>query len=270
MITNTTNLKRFNILGDSKAVNQLSVWIHTIAPLPDHVLITGERGTGKELTANAIHKLSHCKGGEFITIDCSTLHQSTLEASLFGYERGAFTGAVNKRIGFIESADGGTLFLDEISTLPLTVQCRFLRFLEEGTITRIGSAKPKKVRVRVIAASNRNLQEDVKMNHFLPDLFDRINVFQITTPPLRERGNDILILLDAFLGKDYQRVTDEAKEFLLQYPFPGNIRELRHLCRRISVFYPDQPITINKVQTQLNQDTSNVTHPVKELSRTGS
>lgn len=247
------NLKRFHLIGESEAMQSLASWIHIVAPLPDHVLMTGERGTGKELAAGAIHKLSQIRGAEFVTVDCSALHHATLEASLFGYERGAFTGAVNKRIGFIELADGGTLFLDEISTLPLDVQCRFLRFLEQGTITRIGSAKTQKVRTRVIAASNRNLHEEVKANRFMPDLYDRLNVFQTVIPPLRERGDDILLLLESFLGKQYEQITDDAKDYLLHYSFPGNVRELRHLSRRLAVFYPQQPITADDVKTQLHQ-----------------
>lgn len=251
MSTTSTNLKRFKITGESSAMQSLASWIHTVAPLPDHVLLTGERGTGKELTANAIHKLSQNRGGDLITIDCAALPHATHEATLFGYERGAFTGAVNRRIGFIELANGGSLFLDEISTLPLDMQYRFLRFLEAGTVTRIGSAKPQKIRTRVIVASNRDLIHEVRENRFLPDLYDRLNVFQTMIPPLRERGEDILLLLQTFMGKQFEQLNDDAKDYLLHYPFPGNVRELRHLSRRLSVFYPQQTVSSQDVQEQL-------------------
>ncbi len=264
MPTIPPNLRRFKIIGKSPAMQRVSNQIYTIAPLPDHVLITGERGTGKELAAHAIHKLSQYRGNDMVTIDCAALHPSTAEASLFGNERGAFTGAVNKRIGYIESAEGGTLFLDEISTLPLELQVRFLRFLEEGTITRIGNTKPKEIHVRVIAASNKILQQEVDQHRFLPDLYDRLNVFQVTMPPLREREQDCLLLLEHFMGKSFNQLTDEAKDYIRDYPFPGNVRELRHLSRRLTVFYPDHVIKRNDIQSQLEYSPKETILPNKE------
>jgi DNA-binding NtrC family response regulator len=238
-----SSLTQFKILGQSRAMQQLGEQTHIAAKHWDTILITGERGTGKELLANAIHYLGPGRGGKPVTVDCGALHESTLESLLFGHEKGAFTGAYHRHIGFLESAHQGTIFFDEISTLPRSAQSRFLRFMEEGTVIRVGGKESIKVRTRVVAATNRNLAEEVAQGRFLADLYDRINILPLTTPPLRERGDDILLLFHHFLDSSKPvHLTEQAQTFLRNHPFPGNVRELRNLCRRLNVFHKNETI----------------------------
>lgn len=236
------SFKRLSLLGDSPVMKTLEAQVQCAAACSETVLVTGERGVGKELIAQALHKLSAVKGGPFVVVDCAALHASTAESSLFGHERGAFTGAVHRRIGQLEQAHQGSVFLDEIALLPLELQGRFLRFLEERTIQRIGSAKPLQVRTRIIAAANRDLVCEQQEGRFLPDLYDRLNVVRLRIPPLRERGEDALQLFHHFLPQCQTRLLPEGQRFLLDYPWPGNVREMRNVCKRIAVFYPEGPI----------------------------
>jgi two-component system, NtrC family, response regulator len=237
------DLSKFGIIGASVVMQELYEWVYAAAPHWDTILITGERGTGKELLAKAIHRLGPTRGREPVIVDCAALHPATVEAALFGHERGAFTGAVNKKIGFLESAHDGAVFFDEIGALPLETQGRFLRFLEERTITRIGASSPIRIRARIIAATNRNIMSDSYTGLFLSDLYDRLSVLHVQTPPLRERRGDISLLLQHFLGKDYfSRLTNDALQTLDEYSFPGNVRELRNICRRLVVFHPKEQI----------------------------
>lgn len=249
-----TCLTRHHIIGESPAMRALAHWVETAARQWDTILITGERGTGKELLAKAIHILGPTPPNKSpVIVDCASLHASTAESVLFGHERGAFTGAVNKHIGLLEAANGTSLILDEISQLSLELQSRFLRFLEEGTVRRIGATDTKKIRTRIIAATNRNLEEDVRRGLFLPDLYDRLNVLHVECPPLRERGEDVFVLMKHFLKKGVvSRLDDEARHLLQTYPFPGNIRELRNLCRRLMIFHPDEPLTAELINNHLN------------------
>ncbi|MGC9328051.1 MAG: sigma 54-interacting transcriptional regulator [Candidatus Hinthialibacter sp.] len=242
------DLSRFGILGESEPMRELADWTHAAAPHWDTILITGERGTGKELLAQAIHRLGPTRGAELVIVDCAALHPAMAEAALFGHERGAFTGALNRRIGYLEAAHEGSVFLDEIGSLPLETQGRLLRFLESRTLTRIGAVKPLKIRTRIIAATNRDIHSDCRNGRFLPDLYDRLCVLQVRTPPLRERCGDIPILIQHFMGEDnFHRLGRNVLQILERYSYPGNIRELRNLSRRLTVFYPEGRIQLRRI-----------------------
>lgn len=223
-----------NIIGKSQAMQPVFETVRQVAPTRATVLIEGESGTGKELIGKAIHNLSGRPAAKMVTVHCAALSEQLLESELFGHERGAFTGASERRIGRFEEADGGTLFLDEIGEIDGNTQVKLLRAIGERTIERLGSNKPIKVDVRVIAATNRNLLEMVNEGTFRDDLYFRLNVVSITMPPLRERKEDIVLMVDAFLkefcrenSKPVMELTRDAQQRLLEYDFPGNVRELR-------------------------------------------
>ncbi len=223
-----------NIIGHSAAMRPVFETVRQVAPTRATVLIEGESGTGKELVGRAIHHLSGRPRAKLVTVHCAALSEQLLESELFGHERGAFTGAMERRIGRFEEADGGTLFLDEIGEIDLNTQVKLLRALGERTIERLGSNKPVKVDVRVVAATNKDLSEMVREGTFRDDLYFRLNVVSIQMPPLRERKEDIVLLVDAFLkefaeenGKPPMELTAEAMRMLLDYDWPGNVRELR-------------------------------------------
>jgi len=237
-------------VGTCKEILKVFSLIRKVAPLNIPVLILGESGTGKELVARAIHERSLRKDKPFIIINCAAIPETLLEAEFFGYEKGAFTGAHTSKRGKVELADGGTLFLDEIGELPLSLQAKILRFLEDGTVERIGSEKPKKVDVRVIAATNRDLETEVKNGNFREDLYYRLSGFIIKLPPLRERGNDKIILANYFLkkfSKDYgmasKQFSEEAKKAIMEYHWPGNVRELINKIRQALVLSEKEEIT---------------------------
>ncbi len=223
-----------NIIGRSAAMKPVFETIRQVAPTRATVLIEGESGTGKELVGRAIHHLSGRPKSKLVTVHCAALSEQLLESELFGHERGAFTGAMERRVGRFEEADGGTLFLDEIGEIDLNTQVKLLRAIGERTIERLGSNKPIKVDVRVVAATNKDLSEMVREGTFRDDLFFRLNVVSIAMPPLRARKEDIVLLVDAFLkefteenGKAPMELTAEAMQLLLDYEWPGNVRELR-------------------------------------------
>jgi len=223
------------ILGGSAPMQRVFESIRQLAPTKANVLILGESGTGKELIANAIHANSPRRAGPFVPVHCASLAKTLLESELFGHERGAFTGAVASKPGKLERADGGTLFLDEISEIDLDVQVKLLRVLETWQFERVGGLKPIKVDVRLIAATNRDLGEQVKARAFREDLYYRLNVVSITVPPLRERRDDIPILVEAFMAefaaanrKKVSGIAPEALDALTAYEWPGNVRELRN------------------------------------------
>jgi transcriptional regulator with GAF, ATPase, and Fis domain len=226
------------MVGDSEAMRRVYGMVHLVAPRDTTVLITGESGTGKDMVAQAIHLLSARQKQPLVVINCAAIPEPLLEAELFGYVKGSFTGAVQSRIGRIHAAHGGTLFLDEIGDMPLALQSKILRFLEQGEVQRIGGNDNLKVDVRVIAATNANLQERVQQKLFREDLFYRLAIFPIVLPPLRERDGDIPKLAAAFLTKFHPGATLSAGAIqrLESHGWPGNVRELRNVLERSSIF----------------------------------
>ncbi len=227
------------LIGSSPKFLTLLESVGIVAPADCAVLIRGETGTGKELIAQAIHAASGRRQQRFVAVNCAAIPAPLLESELFGYERGAFTGAIAQRAGRFQAADRGTLFLDEIGELPLELQPKLLRAIQEQEINRLGSSQPTRVDVRIVAATNQNLQQMVMERRFRMDLFYRLNVFPIAVPPLRERVGDIPLLVDHFFrsfarrhGKTIARVPREVMSVLETYPWPGNIRELENFIER--------------------------------------
>ena len=228
-----------------------------VAPTEVTVLLTGESGTGKEVVARLIHRASNRKDGPFVALNCAALPENLLESELFGYERGAFTGAQQSKPGQIELASGGVLFLDEVSEMSLSAQAKFLRVLQEREFQRLGGTRPLKANIRVIAATNRDLQKAVERGDFREDLYYRVHVFEVAIPPLRERPADILVLADAFLqeiggslGRPPVGLTREAKAALLQHDWPGNVRELRNALERAAIVCEGSLITAEHLSLQ--------------------
>ena len=248
-----------NIIGRSKAMQEVFELIRVIADSDASVLIQGESGTGKELVASAIHYNSPRRARPYIRVSCASLPESLIESELFGYERGAFTGASERRIGRFEAANGGTLFLDEIGELPLTFQIKLLRVLQEHQIERLGSNKAIDVDVRIVAASLRPLEEEIAEGQFRQDLFFRINTATIQLAPLRDRREDISLLAQVFLrefaekrGKDVEGFSDEVMEAFDAYDWPGNVRELRNAVERALLFCRSPQVTIADLPTNFD------------------
>ncbi len=249
-----------NIIGRSPAMQEVFDTIRQVASSRATVLIQGESGTGKELVAKAIHQLSPRNKGPFVAVHCAALSQNLLESELFGHEKGAFTGAMERRIGRFEKGDGGSLFLDEISEIDANVQVKILRALEERQIERVGGDTPVDVDTRLIAATNRDLKAMVEEGDFREDLFYRLYVVVITLPPLRDRQDDILLLLNHYLavfneenGKQIDGFTPAAYELLSAYDWPGNIRELRNLVERMVVLAHGQVLDIADIPPQVRE-----------------
>jgi DNA-binding NtrC family response regulator len=227
------------IVGDSPGVRELRQMIQTVAPTDARVLILGESGTGKELVAGALHCLSNRRHANYVRINCAAIPETLLESELFGHEKGAFTGALRQKAGRVEEADGGSIFLDEIADMSRPLQAKLLRFLEDGTFTRVGGIQELHVDVRLIAATNRDIIEAIRANEFREDLFHRLNVVQFRLPPLRERNQDVLLLANHFLRhfsttikKPARRFSRAAQQKLVSHHWPGNIRELRNVIER--------------------------------------
>jgi len=238
------------IIGDHPAMQRLLKMVGQVAASRATVLVRGETGTGKELIAAAIHQNSKQKGGPFVTLNCAALAESLLESELFGHERGSFTGAVGKREGRFEAADGGTLFLDEVSEIPLPLQVKLLRFLQERQFERVGGNETLRVDVRVVAASNRDLKELIEDGRFREDLYYRLNVIQLDVPPLRGRKSDVPLLAAHFLRRfaienerEIDGFTPTAMRALLAYPWPGNVRELENAIERAVVLCAEREIS---------------------------
>jgi DNA-binding NtrC family response regulator len=237
------------IVGESAPIQEVLVKIEQMAPVSSTVLIQGESGSGKELVAKALHDLSPRRGQAFITVNCAALPETLLESELFGHEKGAFTGAAERRLGRFELADGGTIFLDEIGEIPLSTQVKLLRVLESRNFFRVGGTQPIKVNVRVIAATNRSLRDAVTLGEFRDDLYYRLNVLNIYLPPLRERRGDIPILVRRFIrefakahDRSFRGITPEALQLLVNAPWPGNVRQLRNLIESMVVLAPGNEI----------------------------
>ncbi len=228
-----------HIIGNNRKMREVFDIIREVAGMPSTVLIRGESGTGKELIAHAIHYSSARKEQPMVSVNCAVLAENLLESELFGHEKGAFTGAIKSKEGRFELANGGTLFLDEIGDISPKLQVKLLRALQEGEFERVGGEKTLKVDVRVIAATNKNLEEAIRSNEFRQDLYYRLNVIPIEIPPLRERVDDIPLLADFFLnkyklqtGKKVQGITEQAMDILMHYAWPGNVRELENVIER--------------------------------------
>ncbi len=237
------------IIGESGRMIEVLSLVRRVAPSEATVLIRGESGTGKELIAKAIHYAGARASAPLVRVNCAALPETLLESELFGHEKGAFTGAVAARKGRFESADGGTLFLDEIGDLPLPLQAKLLRVLQEREFERLGSSKPIRVDVRILAATHRNLEALVKAGQFREDLYYRLNVVTVVLPPLRERREDLPLLMDHFLRlfaeknrKAIRGFTQQARELLLRYDYPGNVRELENIVERAVVLTRDDVI----------------------------
>jgi DNA-binding NtrC family response regulator len=238
---------RYGLIGRSRELEQIFAIIDKVADTPSTVLVTGESGTGKELIARAMHHHSSRRQGPFIKINCAAIPKTLMESELFGYEKGAFTGAVGQKPGRFELADGGTLFLDEIGEIPVEMQVKLLRVLQESEFERVGGIKTLKVDVRLVAATNRTLQTEVAEGRFREDLFYRLNVVPIHLPPLRERAGDIPLLVahvmkkfNERLKKQVERIDPEALDCLVAHAWPGNIRELENVLER-SILFADGP-----------------------------
>lgn len=227
------------IVGDSPKIRELRQLIQTVAPSDARVLILGESGTGKELVAGALHSLSQRKNAGYVRINCAAIPETLLESELFGHEKGAFTGALRQKPGRVEEADGGTIFLDEIADMSKPLQAKLLRFLEDGSFTRVGGTQELRVNVRLLAATNRDIIQAISQEEFREDLFHRLNVVQFRLPPLRERGEDVLLLAEHFLNifgpalnKKIKIISRPSRQKLVAHHWPGNVRELRNVIER--------------------------------------
>ncbi len=264
-----------DIIGDSKALKHVLKQVEIVAPTDSTVLIQGETGTGKELIARAIHRLSGRRERTFVKLNCAAIPTGLLESELFGHERGAFTGAIAQKAGRFELADSGTLFLDEVGEIPLELQSKLLRVLQEQEFERLGSTKTLRVDVRLVAATNRDLKSLVEAKEFRSDLYYRLNVFPVMLPPLRERREDIPVLVRYFtqhyavrMKKNIQTVPAEALEVLSRYVWPGNIRELENLVERSVILTrgPDLQVPISELETA-NHLTGSTTTTLEDADR---
>lgn len=253
--------EKYGIYGESQAIREIVAVIRQVAPTDITVLITGESGVGKELVARAIHGESKRAEGPFVIVNSGAIPEGILESELFGHEKGAFTGAVETRKGYFEMADGGTIFLDEIGDMPIATQVKILRVIETGEFMRVGSSQLRKVDVRVIAATNKNLDEEVKRGNFREDLYYRLRTVNIYIPPLRERREDIPILFEKFVSQFCERnkiafagITDDAMQVLISYHWPGNVRELKNFVESILVLESGKIIDANMVRKYLKYD----------------
>ena len=269
------------IIGESGPMLEVLSIVRRVAPSEATVLIRGESGTGKELIAKAIHFGSPRARGPLVKVNCAALPEALLESELFGHEKGAFTGALSSRQGRFELANGGTIFLDEIGDLPLHLQAKLLRVLQEREFEKVGSSRPVRVNVRIMAASHRPLEDLIKAGQLREDLYYRLNVVTIFIPPLRERRSDVALLLDHFLrqyaeknGKTIRGLTPEGRDILLRYDYPGNVRELENIIERAVVLTRDDvigsgdlPLTVQELEVADGDRETNLTVAVEALER---
>jgi len=260
------------IVGQSQAMKKVLSQAEQVARTDSTVLIQGETGTGKELVARAIHNLSSRKNRPLVTVNCASLPPTLIESELFGREKGAYTGALTRMVGRFELADGSTLFLDEIGELPLDVQSKLLRVLEEGRFERLGSTKTVHVNVRIIAATNRDIANEVKAGRFRKDLYYRLNVFPIAIPPLRERPEDIPLLVTAFvrklqkrMGKEIETISKKTMHALQSYSWPGNVRELKNIIEHAMILSHDDTLIVRLPDAVLSE--TNMTQNLHDIER---
>ncbi len=254
------------LMGESPAMKRLLDQLERIARAPGDVLVTGESGTGKELIARALHERGARREGPFVAVNCAAIPEGMAESELFGHEKGAFTHAVAARVGRFEQADGGTLFLDEISSMPVVLQAKLLRVLQERVVERVGDPTVRPLDVRVVAASNRDLGEAIAEGSFREDLYHRVNVLELHAPPLRERGDDVALLAAIFrdeaagrYGVEAPRLTDALLAFLQAYAFPGNVRELKHLMEKLVALSDGEPLGVEHLPRSLREGTAAAT-----------
>lgn len=254
-----------SIIGQSTSLAEAFRTLKKVAPTDSTVLVTGESGTGKELMVRALHAQSKRADKPFVPINCGAIPKELLESELFGHEKGAFTHAIRSRPGRFELAEGGTVFLDEIGEMDLLLQVKILRALQEREIERVGGLGPKKVDVRVIAATNRNLEEEVKAGRFREDLFYRLNVIPLHLPPLRERGDDVVLLTEHFLQKFCKQkkrpvlgLESVVHRVLQAYPWPGNVRELENLTERLSILCDDDVVHLEDLPMKILSEVGDV------------
>ena len=263
------------IVGTSAALSDVLKQVEVVAPTESTVLVLGETGTGKELIARAVHTISSRSNRAFVKLNCAAIPSGLLESELFGHEKGAFTGAVGQRIGRFELADGGTLFLDEVGDIPLELQSKLLRVLQEQEFERLGSTRTQHVNVRLVAATNRNLEQMVAEKQFREDLYFRLNVFPVRIPPLRERAGDIPLLVRHYVDKYAQRMNKQIESIpaetmaaLCRYFWPGNIRELQNLIERAVIMTPGSVLQIQTAELQEPSPVaSNVTGTLEDVER---
>ena len=264
------------IVGESPQMRELRKLIQTVAQTDARVLILGESGTGKELVAGALHHLSRRRQADYIRINCAAIPETLLESELFGLEKGAFTGALKQKLGRVEEADGGTIFLDEIADMSKPLQAKLLRFLEDGTFTRVGGTQELGVNVRLVAATNRDLAQAIAGGQFREDLFHRLNVVQIQLPPLRDRGDDVLLLAEHFLktfraamNKNVDGLAPAARQKMLLHRWPGNVRELRNAIERALILetaHEIQPASLPDFQIEARLARSVAAQPAPDES----
>jgi transcriptional regulator with PAS, ATPase and Fis domain len=257
--------QRFEIIGNDFKLNRALEKAIQVAPTDISVLVTGESGVGKEAIPKIIHSLSHRKHAKYIAVNCGAIPEGTIDSELFGHEKGAFTGATQSRNGYFEVADGGTIFLDEVGELPLTTQVRLLRVLENGEFLKVGSSIVQKTNVRIVAATNVNMQDAIQKGKFREDLYYRLSTVEIHIPALRERTEDIHLLFRKFaadFGQKYKmptiRLQDEAIALLEHYRWPGNIRQLRNIAEQISVLEKERSVSLGALRSYLPDSGSNL------------
>ena len=255
----------YKLLGDSVQITEINETIKQVAPTDISVLITGESGTGKEVMAKALHHLSKRSDKPFITVNCGAIPEGIIESELFGHIKGAFTGAIESRAGYFEMANKGTIFLDEIGDMPLSTQVKILRVLESGEFMKVGGTKFVSVDVRVVAATNRNLERDVANKIFREDLFFRLKSINIHIPPLRERKSDVKVLFSHFISNfcrknkiEFAGIDDDAMEYIINYSWNGNARELRNFCESIIVLFPGRKLNIEDVKRNLKHEETEI------------
>ncbi len=256
--------KNYLVIGNSPPIKRILNQIDLIAPTNMSVIIQGKSGTGKEVFANLIHKKSMKEKRPFVALDCGAIPDTLVESELFGYEKGAFTGALSSKAGKFEEANGGTLLLDEITNMPIQGQAKLLRVLEEKKTTRIGGTKPKNIDIRIIATSNKDFLQEIKLGNFREDLYHRLNEFQIFLPPLSERKEDIPLFVQEFLlnanrtyNKKISGFSSEAMQLLLDYHWSGNVRELKNVINRAVITAAGNVIQLEQLSIQLQNDISN-------------